>query len=514
MQIITCAQMKEMERQAIASGISAIRLMENAGCAATRCIRETVPVSGKRCLVLCGRGNNAGDGFVVARRLMEAGAQVAVIMACGAPAAPEAAEMYERLTALRPIVIDVAELERQSGTIRSSDLIVDAVFGTGFHGEIEDARLATLFEAVNGSGATIFSLDMPSGTNADTGEAATGCIRAQVTVTFGAPKAGQYLYPAARYCGRIHAVDIGISEFAKEPDGGGIALLEGADIAHMLPVRAQDSNKGSYGKVLCICGSLGMAGAAYLSTSGAMRSGAGLVTLCVPQPIYLPVAAKLNECLVYPLDATVNGTFSYSCLGRIEGLAKSASVVLIGCGLSRDEETQHLVHALVSGKNLADKVIILDADGINAFAGHIDLLRTSGAEIVLTPHPGEMSRLCGKTIPDIQEHRLETAKSFAMENGVTLVLKGANTVIASSDGSLFINPTGNPGMAKGGSGDILAGMIAGLRAQGLACAHAACCGAFIHGAAGDRAAEKLSQYGMLPTDLLMEVPQIFREMSR
>ena len=250
-------------------------------------------------------------------------------------------------------------------------------------------------------------------------------------------------------------------------------------------------------------------------SSGALRCGAGLIMLGVPQPIYLPIASKLNECMVYPFDATAGGAIAYDCLDRILGMAKSATAVLIGCGLSRDDETQRLVRDIVANADSYPNIpIILDADGINAFEGHIDLLRTSKAELILTPHPGEMARLCGKTIAQIQERRLDTARDFAREIGVTLVLKGANTVVAAKDGRAFINPTGNPGMAKGGSGDILAGMIAAFVAQGISPEKSSCCGVYIHGSAGDRAAKKLSQYGMIPTDMLMEVPQIFREMSR
>jgi NAD(P)H-hydrate epimerase len=254
-----------------------------------------------------------------------------------------------------------------------------------------------------------------------------------------------------------------------------------------------------------------MTGAAYLAAMGALRCGAGIVTLGVPQSVYLPIASKLNECLVYPLAATPAGSFAYSNLEAIQEMAKKTSVMLLGCGLSLNEETKSLVRDIVGSLSCP---IILDADGINAFEGHIDLLRTSKAELILTPHPGEMSRLCGKPIAEIQRNRLDTAREFAKEYGVTLVLKGANTVVAAKDGWAFINPTGNPGMAKGGSGDILAGMTTALTAQGIEPVKAACCAVFIHGLAGDLCAEKLSQYGMLPSDMLMEIPQIFRDMSR
>lgn len=517
MVIVTCAQMREMEKNAIASGISALRLMENAGSAAARCIRESMPVAGRHCLVVCGKGNNGGDGFVVARRLMETNAQVTVVMACGAPVTPEAGEVFERLSNLRPTVIDASQTERCAAAIAASDIVVDAVYGTGFHGNIKDEGVAALISAVNESRAKVFALDMPSGANADTGEAEGQCIRADTTISFGAPKTGQFLFPAANSCGRVLTVGIGLLDSAYRLSGAQVELLDGGMVHGMLPVREKNSNKGTFGKAVLLCGSLGMAGAAYLAASGALRTGAGLVTLAVPQPVYLPVASKLDECMVYPLEATEGGAAAFSNLERIRELARGATALVVGCGLSRDDETAQLVRELVAPEAREDDIacpIILDADGINAFEGHIDLLRTSKAELILTPHPGEMARLCGMTAAKIQENRLDVARNFAKDFGVTLVLKGANTIVAAKDGPAYINPTGNPGMAKGGSGDILAGMTAGLAAQKIAPVKAACCGVYIHGCAGDRAAGKLSQYGMIPTDMLSEVPQIFREMSR
>lgn len=511
MRIVTCAQMRNMEKISIDYGISALRLMENAGSAAARCIRETIPVQGKRCVILCGRGNNGGDGLVVARRLLEYNTDVTVVLACGTPNTPDSAEMFERLSSLRPVIISASQSERCVAALQNADIIIDAVFGTGFHGAVTDERLQLFFDTVNENKAYVFSLDMPSGANADTGEVEGASVKADCTIAFAAPKIGMFVFPAADCCGRIAAVGIGMPDCAYEIDGPLVSLLDKSIVAESLPVRAKNSNKGNFGKVLCICGSLGMVGAAYLSVSGALRCGAGIVTLGVPSSIYVPAAVKLNESLIYSFESTTGGAFSYSNLDRIIEMANKSTVLLLGCGLSMDDETQRLVRDIIS--NVSCKVI-LDADGINAFEGHIDLLRTSKAELILTPHPGEMARLCGKTVAEIQSSRFETARNFAVENGLTLVLKGANTVIAAKDGREFINPTGNPGMARGGSGDILAGMAAAFASQGIEPEDAACCAAYIHGLAGDRCAEKLSQYGMLPSDMLLEVPQIFREMSR
>ncbi|MDR3552148.1 MAG: NAD(P)H-hydrate dehydratase [Clostridia bacterium] len=511
MKIITCEQMKLAESAAVEYGISTMRLMENAGAAAARFIRDTVAVSGAEITVLCGRGNNGGDGFVAARKLMENGARVSVVLACGVPASPEATEMLERLRDLDLSIVDyTAEPQQCLKLIASSDHIVDAVFGTGFHGVIE-GPLEALFEAVRAGSAKIFAIDMPSGANADTGEVTANCIRADYTITFAAPKAGQFTFPAAEFCGYIKTMDIGIPEAAIEGFKNPVEMLEQKMIKSALPVRLRDSSKANYGRLLCLCGSLGFSGAAYLSASGALRCGAGLVSLAVPEPIYTLTASRLAEAIVFPAEATETGSFAYANLEKILGVAEKSTALLIGCGLSQNEETLRLVRELVAAVSIP---VVLDADGINAFAGHIDLLRESKAPLLLTPHMGEMARLIGQTSAYVKNNRLSTATNLAGETGATVVLKGAYTIIATPRGGAFINPTGNPGMAKGGSGDILAGMAASLCAQGISTDAAACCAAYLHGLAGDRCAERLSQTAMLPSDMLLELPTIFRDLSR
>lgn len=510
MKILSCAQMKQAEAAAIAGGITALRLMENAGSAAVRFIRTVQNPEKLPCTVICGRGNNGGDGFVAARRLRDAGADAAVILACGRPTTGEAREMYDRLGALDIPVMDYAsEPARCFMRIVHSRLVVDAVFGTGFHGRVE-GPLAALFEKISSGGAPVFALDMPSGANADTGAVAGACIRADYTVTFGACKAGQLLAPAVDFCGRLVPVAIGIPEEAF-PAGGVPELLTAADIREKLPIRARTANKGSFGRVTCICGSRTMSGAAYMSAMGAARDGAGIVVLAAPRGIQPILAGKLAEVMVTPLPETPAGSLSLAAIGPLRELAGRSTAVVLGCGLTRDPETSLLVQRLLRELKCP---VVLDADGINAAAGHMNVLREASAPLILTPHPGEMARLTGQSIAQVNRDRIRTAADFAAEYGVTLVLKGANTVVAGPDGRVCINPTGNPGMARGGSGDILAGMIGGLAAQGLSPFDAACCGVYIHGAAGDRCAERLSQYGMLPTDMLLEVPQIFRGLSR
>lgn len=511
MRIVTCAQMKDAERAAGQNGMSSLRLMENAGTAAARFIRETATVSGAAVTVLCGRGNNGGDGFVCARKLLEHGAKVTAVLVAGAPSSPDAAEMLERLRALSVPVLDFKQQPKHCCEVmQQCDMFVDAVFGTGFHGALP-APLPELFAAVNSLNAKIFALDMPSGANADTGEVSEGCLKADYTIAFAAPKAGQFAFPAAEYCGVVKTVNIGIPDETLHGFSDAVELLEQKQVERTLPVRPRDTSKTNYGRLLIICGSVGLSGAAALATRSALRCGAGLVTLAVPKPIYELTASKIDEALVVPYDATETGSFALSALDKLCETAEKSSAVLLGCGLSQNPETLELVRSLVARVSCP---IVLDADGINAFAGHIDLLRSSKARLVLTPHNGEMARLTGQTIPFIKSNRLHAATSLATQAGLTLVLKGANTVIATGAGRAYINPTGNPGMARGGSGDVLAGMIASLLAQGISPDTAACCGAYLHGMAGDRCAAKLSQYAMLPGDMIAELPQIFRELSR
>ena len=508
MNIISCAQMKAAEQYAIAHGVPALQLMKNAGYAAAEWLVRQVRVRGAQALVLCGAGNNGGDGYVIARLLCESGAAVSVAPLCGAPRTPDAQHMAERLRALPGIRWADAAALQNGQTLRGYDFIVDAVFGTGFHGEL-DADTAALFAGINDSGVPVFAVDMPSGANADTGLAAAQTLRARATVTFGAAKKGQLLSPARAYCGTLEAVPIGI---APEAFPAGVPQLpDTAFLRETLPVRATESNKGTFGRLLCVVGRLRYPGAAFMAGMAAARCGAGLVTVGTAASARPLLAARLAEVMTLPLPETADGSLSLAALEPILRFARQCSAVLIGCGLTQDGETQALVRALLARLR---GCVILDADGINACAGHIDVLRFSKADLVLTPHPGEMARLCGQSIAQIQAARGKTAADFARDTGVTLVLKGAGTLTAAPDGRMWHNSTGNPGLARGGSGDILAGMVAGLAAQHIAPANAAAAAVYLHGLAADRAAARRGQYGMLPTDLLEEIPQIFCELSR
>lgn len=504
--VLTCAQMREVEKAAVEGGLDYRRLMENAGSAAAKEIRRRYLVAGRQVAILCGKGNNGGDGFVIARKLQDEGAVVTIILACGQPQTEDAREMFSRLRALD---IGVVSLETEpyiaASSVKEAALIVDAVYGIGFHGRLPDP-LRSLFRIANVSPSPIVAVDIPSGLDGDTGEADEDALRATLTVTFTAAKTGLAAAKAAPYAGEIQVTEIGIDPALLAPYGPGRTVIDERMIRPCFPPRAEDGNKGDYGKLLSFCGSAGMLGAAMMAAQAALRCGVGLLTAALPRSLYPIAAARLCEPVFCLLEETEDGDLSLSNRARLRERAAQSSALLIGCGLSMSPGVEELVLDLLAA---SDRPMVLDADGINIAARHISVWKTVRAPLILTPHPGEMARLTGLSIPEIQADRENVARRFADEHGVTVVLKGHDTVVASPGEPVLHNPTGNPGMATGGSGDVLAGMIASFLAQGMTAREAAMCGVFLHGAAGDRAAQRLSQHAMLPTDLIDELGALF-----
>ncbi|HOB37281.1 MAG TPA: NAD(P)H-hydrate dehydratase [Candidatus Avimonas sp.] len=502
MLVLNTAQMKAVEAAAIKHGMDELRLMENAGSAAARIIRSRYSVGGKSVALLCGKGNNGGDGFVIARKLLDEGAYVKVILTGGKPATDSAAEMFARLKNTDAEIIDIeTEPYIAANRISSADFIVDAVYGIGFKGRLPD-RLRSPFRLVNSSSAPVIAVDVPSGVNADTGNSDPDAIKADLTITFTANKTGMTAPAAADFCGKIQVVSIGIDQSLLLP-----YLSDATEITHDMVkscfgARQSDTHKGDYGRLLCFCGSKGMAGAAVLAAKAALRCGAGLVICALPESVYPIAAAHIIEPIFCPLPETENGDFALTARKILHEQMIKADTVLIGCGLGQSPRAASLVLDLLEN---AECPVVLDADGINIIAGHINKLKTARAPIILTPHPGEMSRLTGLSVPYIQSDRARAAREFAEETGAVVVLKGARTVIAAPGMPALVNPTGNPGMATGGSGDVLAGIIAAFCAQGLGGYQAAMCGVYLHSLAGDRAALRLSQRFMLPSDIIDEL---------
>lgn len=504
MTVLTVDSMRKLEQAAVDDGLSYLRLMENAGSAAARVIRSATPLQGRRVVVLCGKGNNGGDGFVIARRLLDEGARLTVVLMSGDPATEQAREMFSRLSGTD---ITVVRLETEpflaAEAVQAAGVIVDAVYGIGFHGALPD-YMRHLFRLVNQSSAPVIAVDVPSGLNADSADADPDTIRAARTVTFSAMKPALIAAAAQPYYGQVEVVPIGIDSELIERFRHGLLTIEWGMVAACFPPRDPAAHKGTFGHLLAVVGSEGMAGAARLCAEGALRGGVGLVTAAVPRSVYPILSTALPEALCLPLD----GTGATAQL-RLREAAARADAVVLGCGLGGDADA--LVWDVLEH---GDTPLILDADGINAVARHINKLKTIRRPLVLTPHPGEMARLTGCSVSEVETDRTTAARTFAEEYGVTLVLKGHETLVAAPHRSLLRNRTGNPGMATGGSGDVLAGLIGAFLAQGFDPYTAAMCAVHLHGLAGDRAAARLSQHAMLPTDLLHELGGLFLDLEK
>ena len=510
MKITTADEMREIDRVTTARfGVPSIDLMENAGSAVAQFILEHYRHA-NRIAVICGKGNNGGDGFVVARKLHRAGRVVEVLLL----AAPtelhgDALAMFERLP-LRPTVLrNARELQAEwSRSLANCDLLVDAVLGTGFHPPVK-GFYADAIAAMNDSGKPMVAVDIPSGADSDAMAPQTDkhIARAGAIVTFTAPR-------PAHVFGNLTHGSIVVAPIGSPPEAIvsklRLELTTARDFAALLGPRPADSNKGMYGHVLIVGGSLGKSGAAAMAGMSALRAGAGLSTVATPARVLASVASFAAELMTEPLAETESGGIAMAAVesGRYQKLAKTMTVVALGPGIGRDPETVRFVREAVRQTKVP---MVIDADGLNAFAGHTELLDGRERPLVLTPHPGEMSRLAGITIKAVQADRLNVARSFAREHHLVLVLKGNRTIVALPDGTAWVNPTGNPGMATGGTGDILTGMAAGVMGQmPNNIALAAVAAVYLHGLAGDVAAETMGEHSLVATDLLAALPEAFR----
>jgi ADP-dependent NAD(P)H-hydrate dehydratase / NAD(P)H-hydrate epimerase len=511
MKIVSADEMRAIDRATSERfGVPSLTLMENAGAAVALFVLADYPEA-ERIGVICGKGNNGGDGFVVARKLAEAGRAVRVLLLCDPQELKgDAAAMFERLKipplfANQPTVL----VSPEAAEIFASDLLIDAVLGTGFRPPVSPLYAAAI-ESMNKSSAPVVAVDIPSGADADAMHAQQGVIaRADAVVTFTAPRRAHVFTQLTS--GPTLIAPIGSPAAAITSDLG-IQLSAPLDFASLLAPRAREANKGSYGHVLVIGGSVGKAGAAAMAGFAALRSGAGLSTVATPRSLLPMVASFHPEVMTEPLLETSEGTIGTGALNVLGSLAKRKTVVAIGPGISRNKETSEFVHgAATRGRIPQSTAIVLDADALNAFEGSADQLNGEGRTLIMTPHPGEMSRLTGSTIEEIQANRLEIARNFAREHQLIVVLKGHRTLIAAPDGVIWVNPTGNPGMATGGTGDVLTGMVAGLVAQHpQQPLEATVLAVYLHGLAGDLASQKLSEHSLVATDLVRFLPQSFR----
>lgn len=507
MKLVTTAQMREMDRATIEDyGLPGIVLMENAGRAVAEAAARLLPKSGGRVLVLAGKGNNGGDGFVAARHLAGQGLEVAVMLFCAtADLQGDAATNCQYALRIGLTVVEEPDDETLTGALELADVVIDALLGTGVRGEVT-GRLREVIELLDECGAPVVAVDLPSGLDADTGAVLGAAVQADATVTFGFAKQGLVQYPGKAYCGELQVVDIGLPPALGEQPAINTYLTEASDCELFLPDRRPDAHKGDAGRVLVIAGSPGFTGAAVLAGNGAARAGAGLVTVGVPQLLQPVVAAKLTEAMTLGLPATPVGTLGPDALPVIRDWAGRVDAVALGPGLSQQPGVAELVVAVVEQLPVP---LVVDADGLNALGGRTAVLRDRAVETVVTPHPGELSRLLGISIGQIQADRLVAARSAAIELDCVVVLKGAATVVADPSGEAWINPTGNPGMASGGMGDVLTGIIAGLVAGDCGGLQAAVAGVYLHGLAADLAAADLGRRGILASDLLERLPRAY-----
>lgn len=513
MKAVSAETMRGLDRRAIEDyAISGLQLMERAGANVAEAILSRFGKAEERSLlILAGKGNNGGDGFVVARLLAGDGWQVTLLLFASADALRgDARTNFERLPAsVKQIYFQEISSDAARQLAGSSAVILDALFGTGLttglSGVYEDA-----VRLVNSAARPVVAIDIPSGVDATTGKIPGEAVRADITVTFGAAKIGQFIYPGAGHVGELIVTDIGIPAelTATAPF---VEIIDRDYAAGVLQPRLKTAHKGSCGHCLIIAGSTGKSGAAVMAANSAMRSGAGLVTLAVPAAIHPVVEVKTTEAMTVPLAATSSGALSHDALTEIEGLLAERDVAAIGPGLGGHAETIAVIRTVISAASVP---LVLDADALNALGGDLSPLQASASPaLILTPHPGEMARLGGVTVAEIESNRLEAARSFALANKCYLLLKGAGTVVAAPDGRLAINSSGNPGMASGGMGDVLTGVITALLGQGYEPFTACCLGAFCHGFAGDLAAADKGEIGLIATDLQEMLPQAFKRLT-
>lgn len=506
--VITVADMRRLEQAAVDAGTTYDTLMERAGAAAVEvlCRRFIDPRKAAHILVLCGGGNNGGDGYVIARRLAEETPQVRVtVVRTDVPATALAIEKAARL----PASVTVRDLDDGFEVQDKYTAVVDAVYGIGFHGILPPLQ-KRLFSLINGASVPVLAVDIPSGIHADTGVADVDCLIADVTVTFTAYKPASFL-PSSALLGECVVADVGIEPSLQQQYETVILPIAQNMVKQAVRPRPVDGHKGTFGRVLSICGSYGMAGAALLSGKAALRCGAGLVHMALPRSVYPIAAAALWEAVYHPLPETEMGTFGMESLSPLVELMDDKQAILIGCGLSHHPETKAMLMALLPHLSVPT---VIDADGLNLLREHILNLKAIHVPFVLTPHPAEAARLLGVTVKDVERDRVGAAKRLAACTGATVVLKGHRTLITAPDTNVFINTSGNSGMATGGSGDVLSGMIAAFLAGGMAPLDAAVCGVHLHGLAGDEAATHLSETALLPTDMLDELAKLLSHFEK
>lgn len=505
--ILTTKQMSLAEKNSAKFGVSLSELMDNAALALSKEITKIAYNKNlKNVLILVGNGNNGGDGLVCANTLISNSLNVKIVLAQGEPKSELAKTAFSNLSKtanIIPINDAVAQIEW-------SDIIIDAVFGTGFHGNLPD-EITNLFKKVNESNSVKIACDLPSGVNAKNGFVSDGTVECDFTVCFHALKLGLLLSPAKEFCGEIKICDIGIPKSAEEFFDFEINELDKTLVKKLLPHRPDNAHKGTFGKLLCVCGCSDYRGAAAISTTAALRSGVGLVNLCSVEDVISSLSSAIYEATYTKLVSDEHGFISYENADKIIELSKMSNAILLGCGLGKIPHTISLVKEIVEQ---AEVPIIIDADGINCLCENINVLKNTKAKIILTPHPAEFSRLLGISVSEFLENRFDLVKEFCDKYNVTVLSKSTQSIAVSNYcRNIYLSRTGNSALSKGGSGDLLAGIVASLIAQGTDSVSACAVGQFILGRCAEILSESMSKRSVIARDILDALPFVLKEIE-
>ena len=513
MKVATAEEMQELDRKAIETyRIPGIVLMENAGKGAAEVISNFFPeIHKKKVAIIAGKGNNGGDGFVIARYLLNQGMYVRVYLLTDPKGLRGDAEtnfsIFHRMKGEVVSVPSSKDYVKVKRDLEKFDILVDGIFGTGLDAEVR-GYYREVIDHLNTLQKPIVAIDIPSGLDADTGKPLGTAIRASLTITFGLPKIGHLIPPGLDYVGKVKVIDIGIPKRLVEEEKISTYLLEKEEIQRWLSIpRNPDTHKGDYGHLLVIAGSVGKTGAAVMACQAALRMGAGLVTLAIPKSLNAILEMKLTEVMTEPLPETPKQTLSLRAFSAIARLCEDKRAVIIGPGLGTLKETQSLILKLI---RTLDLPIILDADGLTALATQPKTLPIKNRALMLTPHPGEMARLIRSQVKEVLENRVRLSRNFSQSHHVHLILKGHPTLITTPKGEVYINPTGNPGMASGGTGDVLTGMIGGLVCQGFDILTSLQVAVYLHGMAGDEGAQEMGEKSLIATDIIEKIPTLLK----
>lgn len=498
-------EMRNLDRAATQTGrIPSILLMENAALACINELKKDFELSKCKVAVFCGKGNNGGDGLAIARHLYNAGIKVNIYLVSGNDFSGDAKINYDIVNAMDIPVDTVTDTDCFEYVIRSYDIVIDAMLGTGINGDVR-GTIFDVIKLINENSRYTMAVDIPSGINSDSGEICGICVNAEKTVTFAAYKIGMFMYPAADSVGEVVVAPISIPETVIASQNLQINVTDADFVRNVIPKRTNNSQKSDYGKLLIIAGSKGMTGAAYLASEAALKSGAGLITLACPESVNSVLENKTTEVMTLPV-ADNNGHISYLAGSALSSKLNDVDAVLIGPGLGRSQDAAEIVKILLGECKVP---VIVDADALYAVSQNKEILQECTCDLIFTPHAMEMARLTGLDISYIEENRMHISREFSEETGAVLLLKGHHSVVTAPSLVQYINNTGNPGMASGGSGDVLAGIIAALVARGVQTADAAAAGAYIHGVAGDIAKEYYGEESLSANNILECLPQAF-----